>query len=93
MLIFKLINEQIAYPSLRGSCPLDVAAASLMDNNELALALREQHLEKVITFLSRCGVQDNARLRAMGKPLPGWDPLDGERYLDFMRHAVWVNGE
>ncbi|XP_041469245.1 ryanodine receptor 2-like isoform X1 [Lytechinus variegatus] len=83
----------LSYPSLRGSCPLDVAAASLMDNNELALALREQHLEKVIIFLSRCGVQDNARLRAMGKPLPGWDPLDGERYLDFMRHAVWVNGE
>ena len=64
-----------------------------MDNNELALALREIHLEKVVTFLSRCGVQDNARLRAMEKFLPGWDPLDGERYLDFMRHAVWVNGE
>ena len=81
-----------AYPSLRGSCPLDVAAASLMDNNELALALREAHLEKVITYLSKCGVQDNARLISMGKSAIGWDPLDGERYLDFMRHAVWVNG-
>ncbi|XP_072031407.1 LOW QUALITY PROTEIN: ryanodine receptor 2-like [Amphiura filiformis] len=83
----------LSYPSLRGSCPLDVAAASLMDNNELALALREAHLEKVITYLSKCGVQDNARLIAMGKYSIGWDPLDGERYLDFMRHAVWVNGE
>lgn len=37
-----------ASPSMRGSTPLDVAAASVMDNNELALALREPELEKVI---------------------------------------------
>ncbi|XP_033625850.1 ryanodine receptor 2-like [Asterias rubens] len=83
----------LSYPSLRGSCPLDVAAASLMDNNELALALREQHLERVVVYLSNCGIQDNSRLISIGKPSIGWDPLDGERYLDFMRHAVWVNGE
>ncbi|XP_071832667.1 ryanodine receptor 2-like isoform X4 [Apostichopus japonicus] len=83
----------LSYPSLRGSCPLDVAAASLMDNNELALALREAHLEKVISYMSQCGVQDNDRMLSMGKPLIGWDPVDGERYLDFMRHTVWVNGE
>lgn len=33
---------------MRGSTPLDVAAASVMDNNELALALEEPDLEKVI---------------------------------------------
>ncbi|KAL7992481.1 hypothetical protein Chor_016737, partial [Crotalus horridus] len=33
-------------PSMRGSTPLDVAAASVMDNNELALALEEPDLEK-----------------------------------------------
>lgn len=32
---------------MRGATPLDVAAASVMDNNELALALREPELEKV----------------------------------------------
>ncbi len=32
---------------MRGSTPLDVAAASVMDNNELALALTEGDLEKV----------------------------------------------
>lgn len=37
----------LASPSMRGSTPLDVAAASVMDNNELALALREPELEKV----------------------------------------------
>lgn len=36
-----------ASPSMRGSTPLDVAAASVMDNNELALALTEGDLEKV----------------------------------------------
>lgn len=38
---------------MRGSTPLDVAAASVMDNNELALALREPELEKVrLTFVA-----------------------------------------
>lgn len=37
----------LASPSMRGATPLDVAAASVMDNNELALALREPDLEKV----------------------------------------------
>lgn len=32
---------------MRGSTPLDVAAASCIDNNELALALQEQELEMV----------------------------------------------
>jgi len=35
-----------ASPSMRGSTPLDVAAASVMDNNELALALQGADLEK-----------------------------------------------
>lgn len=34
---------------MRGSTPLDVAAASCIDNNELALALQEQDLE-MVTF-------------------------------------------
>lgn len=34
---------------MRGSTPLDVAAASVMDNYELALALTEPDLEKVRT--------------------------------------------
>lgn len=37
-----------ASPSMRGATPLDVAAASVMDNNELALALTESDLQKVI---------------------------------------------
>lgn len=42
-----LCLHSLASPSMRGATPLDVAAASVMDNNELALALREPDLEKV----------------------------------------------
>ncbi|KAF7261042.1 hypothetical protein EG68_01789 [Paragonimus skrjabini miyazakii] len=83
----------LARPSLRGTCPLDVAYSSLMDNNELALALREKQLEKVAVYLSRCGVQSNAELLSKGYPDIGWDPVEGERFLDFLRFTVWVNGE
>lgn len=81
-----------ARPSLRGSCPLDVGYSSLMDNNELALALRESHLEKIAMYLSRCGLQSNAELLEKGYPDIGWDPVEGERFLDFLRFCVWVNG-
>ncbi|GFR86949.1 ryanodine receptor [Elysia marginata] len=83
----------LARPSLRGSCPLDVAYSSLMDNNELALALRESHLEKIAVYLSRCGIQVNAELLEKGYPDIGWDPVEGERFLDFLRFCVWNNGE
>jgi len=49
-LLLKLNVILTASPSMRGSTPLDVAAASVMDNNELALALREPDLEKVGSF-------------------------------------------
>ena len=38
---------------MRGSTPLDVAAASVMDNNELALALQESDLEKVVCLVEK----------------------------------------
>ncbi|XP_076818158.1 ryanodine receptor 2-like isoform X3 [Clavelina lepadiformis] len=83
----------LASPSMRGSTPLDVAAASVMDNNELALALRENDLEKLVENLAVCGVQSSNILLRRGYPDIGWNPLEGERYLDFLKHAVFVNGE
>jgi ryanodine receptor 2 len=83
----------LARPSLRGSCPLDVACSSLMDNNDLSLALRESHLEKIAIYLSRCGLQANGELYAKGYPDIGWDPVEGERFLDFLKFCVWVNGD
>jgi ryanodine receptor 2 len=83
----------LARPSLRGSCPLDVACSSLMDNNDLSLALREADLEKIAAYLSRCGLQTNSELLAKGYPDIGWDPVEGERFLDFLKFCVWVNGD
>ncbi|XP_046719892.1 ryanodine receptor 1-like isoform X1 [Silurus meridionalis] len=78
---------------MRGSTPLDVAAASCIDNNELALALQEQDLEMVVTYLAGCGLQMCPMLLSKGYPDIGWNPCGGERYLDFLRFAVFVNGE
>uniref|UniRef100_A0A8C7JSK1 Ryanodine receptor 2 n=1 Tax=Oncorhynchus kisutch TaxID=8019 RepID=A0A8C7JSK1_ONCKI len=75
------------------STPLDVAAASVMDNNELALALREPDLEKVVQYLAGCGLQSCSMLVSKGYPDIGWNPVEGERYLDFLRFAVFCNGE
>ncbi|XP_074846207.1 ryanodine receptor 2 isoform X10 [Carettochelys insculpta] len=83
----------LASPSMRGSTPLDVAAASVMDNNELALALREPDLEKVVRYLAACGLQSCPLLVSKGYPDIGWNPVEGERYLDFLRFAVFCNGE
>ncbi|TDG98458.1 hypothetical protein EPR50_G00218880 [Perca flavescens] len=83
----------LASPSMRGSTPLDVAAASVMDNNELALALREPDLEKVVQYLAGCGLQSCVMLVRNGYPDIGWNPVEGERYLDFLRFAVFCNGE
>lgn len=86
-------NILLSRPSLRGSTPLDVACSSLMENHELVLALRESYLEKIAIYLSRCGLQANQELLDKGYPDVGWDPVEGERYLDFLRFCVWVNGE
>uniref|UniRef100_A0A5F8H1B7 Ryanodine receptor 3 n=1 Tax=Monodelphis domestica TaxID=13616 RepID=A0A5F8H1B7_MONDO len=76
-----------------GSTPLDVAASSVMDNNELALGLEEPDLEKVVTYLAGCGLQSCPMLLARGYPDIGWNPIEGERYLSFLRFAVFVNSE
>ncbi|TSO67486.1 Ryanodine receptor 3 [Bagarius yarrelli] len=83
----------LASPSMRGSTPLDVAASSVMDNNSLALALEEPDLNKVVTYLAGCGLQSCPMLLAKGYPDIGWNPIEGERYLSFLRFAVFVNEE
>lgn len=111
----------ITVSGMRGSTPLDVAAASCIDNNELALALQEQDLEmvrhpkvqmeifvtsfsgsqknlfvslfvQVVKYLAGCGLQSCPMLLSKGYPDIGWNPCGGEKYLDFLRFAVFVNG-
>lgn len=86
-------NILLSRPSFRGSTPLDVASSSVMENPELALALRENYLEKIAVYLSKCGFQSNQEILDKGYPDIGYDPVGGERFLDFFRTCVWVNGE
>lgn len=48
---------------------------------------------QVVSYLAGCGLQSCSMLLAKGYPDIGWNPCGGERYLDFLRFAVFVNGE
>ena len=86
-------NILLSRPSLQGSTPLAVAESSVMESPELALALRENYLEKIAVYLSKCGFQSNQDLLDKGYPDIGWDPVEGSQYLGFFKTCVWVNGE
>ncbi|KAK6027176.1 RIH domain protein, partial [Ostertagia ostertagi] len=75
----------LARPSLRGSVPLDVAYSSFMDNNELALALKEEELDKV----SR---SHKHQMAGRSNEYCRWRYCQ-EAYIDFLRFCVWINGE
>lgn len=96
-------------PSMRGATPLDVATAIIRCNQELALALKEWHLERIVTLLASTvtglsvsellGQQrqdDFGGISAVSQDsfsMDEWQPNDGERYLHFLRQAVFINGE
>lgn len=42
--------------------------------------------------MAGCGLQSCPMLVAKGYPDIGWNPIEGERYLSFLRFAVFVNG-
>lgn len=46
-----------------------------------------------MTYLAGCGLQSCPMLLAKGYPDVGWNPIEGERYLSFLRFAVFVNSE
>ncbi|XP_038841070.1 ryanodine receptor 3-like [Salvelinus namaycush] len=48
---------------------------------------------QVVTYLAGCGLQSCVMLLAKGYPDIGWNPIEGERYLSFLRFAVFSNGE
>lgn len=47
---------------------------------------------QVIQYLASCGLKSCPLLLAKGYPDIGWNPVEGERYLDFLRFAVFCNG-
>ena len=46
----------------------------------------------MVENLASCGVESCVVLLKKGYPDIGWNPLEGERYLDFLKNAVFVNG-
>ncbi|NXW83883.1 RYR3 protein, partial [Alopecoenas beccarii] len=50
-------------------------------------------LSVVVTYLAGCGLQSCPVLLAKGYPDIGWNPIEGERYLSFLRFAVFVNSK
>ncbi|NWV21234.1 RYR3 protein, partial [Origma solitaria] len=50
-------------------------------------------LSAVVTYLAGCGLQSCPVLLAKGYPDIGWNPIEGERYLSFLRFAVFANSE
>ena len=47
---------------------------------------------QVVQYLAGCGLQSCVMLVSKGYPDIGWNPVEGERYLDFLRFAVFCNG-
>lgn len=48
---------------------------------------------QVVLYLAGCGLESCPMLVAKGYPDLGWNPVEGERYLDFLRFAVFCNGK
>lgn len=48
---------------------------------------------QVVQYLAGCGLQSCGMLVCKGYPDIGWNPVEGERYLDFLRFAVFCNGD
>jgi hypothetical protein len=47
----------------------------------------------LVIILHRAIARCNAELTEKGYPDIGWDPVEGERFMDFLRFCVWVNGK
>lgn len=86
----------------KGYTPLDVATATIKDNQELALALEESHLEHVVALLVATtttvnngsnDLEDALGVVAIGSMVYEWAPNGGEKCLEFLQSAVWVESE
>ncbi|NXT89706.1 RYR2 protein, partial [Anhinga rufa] len=60
--------------------------------SSLTVLLTPNKLLTVVRYLAGCGLQSCLLLISKGYPDIGWNPVEGERYLDFLRFAVFCNG-
>lgn len=47
---------------------------------------------QVVQYLAGCGLQSCSLLVGKGYADIGWNPVEGERYLNFLRFTVFCNG-
>ena len=83
--------------------PLDVVTSTIRDNYELALALEAAHFERVVSLLvatttsvdnSTLGNSDNVLgMVHLDSVSCDWAPNGGEKCLDFLQSAVWIDSE
>ncbi|NXK59747.1 RYR3 protein, partial [Sylvietta virens] len=59
----------------------------------LGYSIMTNSVLQVVTYLAGCGLQSCPVLLAKGYPDIGWNPIEGERYLSFLRFAVFANSE
>ncbi|KFW95014.1 Ryanodine receptor 3, partial [Phalacrocorax carbo] len=74
----------LSHKFLRAS--LLVCSLSFSPSSSMAVSF-----SSVVTYLAGCGLQSCPVLLAKGYPDIGWNPIEGERYLSFLRFAVFVN--
>ncbi len=107
MINFFIYFSDVMFSS--GCTPLDVATATIRDNQELALALEESQLESVVTLLVAITTSDHSGSQELSYVAEGnelgmvhsasfsvnyeWNPRVGGKCLDFLQCAVWVDSE
>ena len=87
----------------QGYTPLDVATATIKDNQELVLALEPSHLESVVSLLVATTTASHSESRERGGDVLlqvrtssvscEWSPNGGEKCLEFLQSAVWVDSK
>ena len=86
----------------KGYTPLDVATATIKDNQELVLALEPSHLEDVVSLLVATTTDPHSETLGHENALTTvrtasvsceWAPNGGEKCLEFLQSAVWVDSK
>ncbi|NXM52567.1 RYR3 protein, partial [Illadopsis cleaveri] len=94
MLLRRISNSVSPAKLLSALCPVINKILNGIDLNPWDTTLVTGTLPvTVVTYLAGCGLQSCPVLLAKGYPDIGWNPIEGERYLSFLRFAVFANSE
>ncbi|KAB0383362.1 hypothetical protein FD755_005279 [Muntiacus reevesi] len=90
-------SKEITFPKMVANCCRFLCYfCRISRQNQKAMFDHLSYLlenSSVVRYLAGCGLQSCQMLVSKGYPDIGWNPVEGERYLDFLRFAVFCNGE